>query len=397
MIVMCFLRALGELGLYYALAGTVAGSWGASRALPLLLAQSGCYALSAVFQDRRRPRLAALLPAACLLPLLGGTDRVVSLPPLAYLVCLAWRGDYCLRWERQADVFSLLWKIFLPFVPLAALFGCYEGVVSQGLPVFLAAASASILLLRSIRHGPEIYCRRAYQARNWLALALLLAGACLAGTDLFMGGMAWVYNAVVVPLLLGLAMAVGLVLAAVLPAIYRFIYHFLQDERAVITFPAGEEDFSDLAQSLVGADEDVSRRLLPALGIVAAAAAVFLLFRWLLRRRPGPSWDAAPLQGERRSAAAEPARRSVLPATYAGRVRAQYRQFLRLCRRRGGELSPSDTCAQISAKAGRWLADPEVLVALEEIYRRARYNNQASREDLAQARRLCGRLKKEIR
>ena len=61
------------------------------------------------------------------------------------------------------------------------------------------------------------------------------------------------------------------------------------------------------------------------------------------------------------------------------------------------ELSPSDTCAQISAKAGRWLADPEVLAALEEIYRRARYNNQASREDLAQARRLCGRLKKEIR
>lgn len=92
--------------------------------------------------------------------------------------------------------------------------------------------------------------------------------------------------------------------------------------------------------------------------------------------------------------AAEPHRREVLPATYAGRIRAQYRRFLKLCRKKGVDLSPSDTSAQVSAKAGRWLADPEVLSDLEAIYCRARYDNQATREDLAEVKRLCGQVRK---
>ena len=117
MVLMYFLRALEELGLYYAFAGTVAGARGASMTMAVLLVQSGCFALSALLRNRRWARLAALLPAAVLLFFAGGPDRIMSLPGFAYLVCLAWLGDYHLRWARQADVFSLMWKIFLPFIP----------------------------------------------------------------------------------------------------------------------------------------------------------------------------------------------------------------------------------------------------------------------------------------
>lgn len=394
MILMHFLRALADLGLYYAFAGAIAWCFGGSLALAALLLQSGCFALSSALRAKRWARLLALLPAAGFFLLPGGSwaDRAAALPGLAYLLCLAWTDGYELSWGRQADVFSAYWS-FLVFAPVFALCWDWQGVLNQGIPAMLLAAAASVLLLRSIRHGPEIYCRRAYQMRNWLAVAAMLAGACLASMDWFLGCISWTYDNVAVPLLLGMAMAVGLVLTAVMPLIYQLLANLFWEGDIDVAFPAGEAGPLDLARELAGESGNLGGRVLTALGILAAALAVFLLFRWLLRRRPGPETETNSRE-ERRTVAAEPPRREILPATYAGRIRAQYRRFLKLCRKKGVEISPSDTSAQVSAKAGRWLADPEVLSALEAIYCRARYDNQATREDLAEVKRLWGQVRK---
>ena len=392
---MHFLRGLSELGFYYALAGTVAAVFGGSLALWALLVQSGCFALSAALQKRGWVRWLAVLPAAVpfFLPGAVRADWIAALPGLGYLVWMIRREDYGLSWSRGADVFSMLWKVCIPFALLFSVYGGVKVVAGQGLPAFLLAAVSSVLLLRSIRHGPEIYCRRAYQMRNWLAVAAMLAGACLASMDWFLGCISWIYDNVVTPLLLGLAMAVGLVLTAVMPLIYQLLANLFWEGDIDVAFPAGEAGPLDLARELAGESGNLGGRVLTALGILAAALAVFLLFRWLLRRRPGPETETNSRE-ERRTVAAEPPRREVLPATYAGRIRAQYRRFLKLCRKKGVEISPSDTSAQVSAKAGRWLADPEVLSALEAIYCRARYDNQATREDLAEVKRLCGQVRK---
>ena len=404
MILMHFLRALSDLGLYYAFAGTIAGAMGAAMPLAALLAQSGCFALSAALEKRRWARLAALLPAAAilLLPAMGRADRVIALPGLAYLVYLAWLGKYELRWGRQADVFSLLWKAFVPFAPVSALFGCSGSVVSCGVPVFLTAASASVLLLRSLRHGKEIYLQPAYQARNWLAAAGLLACAYLAGTEWFLGFLGLIYDRVAVPLLLGAAMAVGMVCLALAPVLLGAVQWLLGRLSPVDLEPpaaSGTEGLLEQARDLVGAEAGFGWELLTALGALAAALAAFLLFRWLVRRGSGPPQRDSRVQGERRAISGEPApaRREVLPATYAGRVRGQYRRFLKLCRKRGLELLPSDTSAQISAKAQRWMADGETLAALEAIYRRARYGGRATREDLAEMKRLCAKVRREAK
>lgn len=392
---MHFLRGLSELGFYYALAGTVAAVFGGSLALWALLVQSGCFALSAALQKRGWVRWLAVLPAAVpfFLPGAVRADWIAALPGLGYLVWMVRREDYGLSWSRGVDVFSMLWKVCIPFALVFPVYGGIKSLTAQGLPAFLLAAVSSVLLLRSIRHGPEIYCRRAYQVRNWLAVAAMLAGACLASMDWFLGCIFWIYDNVVTPLLLGLAMAVGLVLTAVMPLFYQLLANLFWENDIDIAFPAGEAGPLDLARELAGESGNLGGRVLAALGILAAALAAFLLFRWLLRRRPGPEAEAISW-GERRTVAAEPPRREVLPATYAGRVRAQYRRFLKLCQKKGVEISPSDTSAQVSAKAGRWLADPEVLSALEAIYCRARYDNQATREDLAEMKRLWGQVRK---
>lgn len=401
MLLMHFLRALSNLGLYYTFAGTVAGAFGASMALANLLAQSACFALSALLQKKRWARLAALAPAV-LLPLgMGPADRLGALPGLAYLAYLAWQGEYSLRWGWQADVFSLLWKAFLPFAPLSALFGCQESIITQGMPVFLTAAVSSVLLLRSIRHGPEIYCQRLYQARNWLAVSLLLAGAWLASTDWSVACMEFVYSRVIVPVLLGIAMAVGIAVMVVVPVLLRLVVGLVN-----LLFQNGEaqppalSSFDDIlikAQEMAGVNEGFSEEFLTALVILASAGAALWLFRWMVRRRPGPEGEVSaqmervPLPEEHKE------ERTVLPATHAGRVRSQYRRFLKLCQKNGVELAPADTSAEVSDKAAVWTADRTDLEALEGIYRRARYNGQASREDAAEAKRLYAKLRKSVK
>lgn len=398
MILMHFLRALADLGLYYAFAGTIAGAMGGTMALAMLLAQSGCFALSAVLRKRRWARLAALLPAAAalLLPGMELADRTAALPGLAYLAYLVWQGKYELRWGRQADVFSLLWKAFAPFAPISALFGCHESIVSCGFPIFLTAAAGSILLLRSLRHGPEIYLQRPFQARNWLAVGLLLAGAYFASTDGFLTCLWLAYDRMLIPLLLGIAMAVGIVCMVAAQALWWGVNQLFKMGWEPSSAISAADSVLDQAREMVGAGEDFNGDILTALGVLAAALACVLLFRWLVRRKSGPAENAANLRGERRSIAEEPApgRRELLPNTCAGRIRGQYRRFLKLCRKRGVELSPSDTSAQVSAKAARWMAEAETLAALEEIYCKARYGGQATREDLAEAKRLYGQVKK---
>ena len=401
MLLMHFLRALSNLGLYYTFAGTIAGASGASMALVGLMALSACYALSALLQNRRWLRLAALSPAALFLFCVGPLDRLAALPPLAYLVYLAWKEEYSLRWGWQADIFSLLWKAFLPFAPISALFGCQESIVTQGIPVFLTAAVSSVLLLRSIRHGSEVYCQRPYQARNWLAVALLLGCAWLASTDWSMACVGFVYSRVVVPVLLGIAMAVGIVVMTVVPLLLRLVVWLINllFQRELMP-PLNLSSFDVLvskAQEMTGVNEGFGEDFLTALVILISAGAALWLFRWMVRRKPGPEEDPT-TQLERTSLPEEPRReRPALPTTYAGRVRSQYRRFLKLCQKNGVELTPADTSAEVSAKAAARTLDRPELEALEDIYRRARYNGQASREDAAEAKRLYTKLRKSIK
>ena len=101
-----FLRAMGDLGLYYCAAGTFAALFGGELALELLLLQSACYALSSALQGNQAARLAALVPALLLYVFpVAPADMVCAAPALAYLIYLAWTGNYQLSRYRQGGVF----------------------------------------------------------------------------------------------------------------------------------------------------------------------------------------------------------------------------------------------------------------------------------------------------
>lgn len=401
MLLMHFLRALSNLGLYYTFAGTVAGAFGASMALANLLAQSACFALSALLQRRRWARLAALVPAILLLLGVGTVDRLAALPGLAYLAYLAWQGEYSLRWGWQADVFSLLWKAFLPFAPLSALFGCQESIVTQGMPVFLTAAVSSVLLLRSIRHGPEVYRQRSYQLLNGVSAALLLALAWLASTDWFLNGLWAVYARVVLPVLQTVLMAVSLAGAVLFLLVFGLVMWLISlvSEAAWVETEAAaaQGELTKQVREVAGSGAEWLERVVLLLLVAAGAAALFYFFRWMTRRRADRAWVHG--AGDRLSPAEAARRREPtrLPRTYAGRIRGQYRRFLRHCRKRGIEIEASDTSEEVEAKACRRLVDRGAELAdLRLLYRKARYQGTATREEYARVKKLCGELQKEL-
>lgn len=395
MILMHFLRALADLGLYYAFAGAIAWCFGGSLALAALLLQSGCFALSSALRAKRWARLLALLPAAGFFLLPGGSwaDRAAALPGLAYLLCLAWTDGYELSWGRQADVFSAYWS-FLVFAPVFALCWDWQGVLNQGIPAMLLAAAASVLLLRSIRHGPKVYRQRSYQILNWISVAMVLVLAWLASTDWFLAGVGYLYTHLVVPVMLGLAMLIGLI-AMVLIAPLQLLAH-QQREKYI---PPSRGTLLAEAEGEMWAAGGPLDTLLPLLGALLAVAAVALFFRWLMRRRGAEPEQSLGPGAARTFHPEEPRRprRQALPYTYAGRIRGQYRQFLKHCRKRGIELEPADTSTEVSRKALRHLpGQAERLEEFRLLYQRARYRGEATREELHQAKRLYSQLKKEL-
>lgn len=403
MILMHFLRALAELGFYYAFAGTIAGSFGGSLALAGLLLLSGCFALSGRLRQKKWARLLVLAPAAgfFLLPGGGMADWIAFLPGLAYVLYLAWTENYALSWTRQADIFFAFW-IFPLFALAVTVYQGWQSLLAQGIPAFLTAASASVLLLRSIRHGPDIYLQRAYQALNWVSVILLLGVSWLASTDWFLEVVGLVYSHFVMPLLLGLAMLVGLLvllLAELFPWLIRFLVHLITRQKDKPMPQAPDSPLFGDSEARLQQIQDLLDQLLPLLGILAAAAALAFFFWWLMWRRDPDPERASGLRVSRLLHAESPdkKRRQTLPRTYAGRIRGQYRRFLRQCRKQGIEIEPSDTSEEVEAKALRRLADRGAELAdLRRLYRKARYQGTATREEYARVKKLCEQFQKEL-
>lgn len=399
MILMYFLRGLSELGFYYALAGTVAACFGGTRALWALLLQSACFALSAALQKRGRVRWLAVLPAAALFFLPGAVwaDRIAALPGLGYLIWMVWKEDYALSWSRQMDVFSVLWKVCPLFGLVFAVYGGVDSVAGQGLPAFLLAAVASVLLLRSIRHGPEVYRQRPYQLFNIISVALLLGLAWLAGTDWFLSGLGAVYTWLIAPVLQAVFLAAGAAGAVVFLLLYRLILWLIsltsKEPWVEMEMAAAQDELAVKAGELTSGGADWLGRIAVLLAVAAGAAALFFFFRWMTRRQAERTWTTG---GAGRFSPVEDARRRVsprLPRTYAGRIRGQYRRFLRQCQKQGIEIEPSDTSEEVEAKVLRRLPGRGAeLAELRRLYRKARYQGTATREDYARVKKLCGQF-----
>ena len=356
MTILYFLRALSELGVYYTLAGTAAALFGGQLQLELLLLQSACFALSGVLRERKGPRLAALLPCFLLLLLPGPmADRLLALPPAVYLAYLAQADSYRQLPEQQLQV----------------------------------------LLMRSLRHEADVYLQPRYQMRNAAGVALLGLGALVLGSKWTLLAARFLavnlYEYVFIPLFTAAGMLIG-VFFIWIPKLLYFGSTEDQWDPKEFSGDGGEEE----EELLAAASPELILQLLIAVAVVITLVTAFvLIYRWWRSREEGGP-EASPL--ERRdlpgAVRGQAGQRSLLGNSAVLRIRRLYREFLRTCRKRGVRFGPSSTSGEINSQAAQVLGPELPLTDIRDIYRRARYQGQASRSDAARLRKLCDQVKR---
>lgn len=402
MLTLVFMKIAADLALYYTFAGFFAALFGASSGVMLLIlaAQAVIFTLSYAARGVGRRRfLPLLLLALCwLVPGAGLADRIVIAPPALYTVYLAAKNIYEPDRFQQADIFSVFWKVMAGFSVFCALFGKTELVKSMVLPAGLIVLVCSVLLMRSLRHEPQVYCQVRYQAMNVLLICAACVCTLILSSDAFLGTclmiLRTVYNWVISPVLM-------LVIYLIILIVQVFIWLFSFFEFGELVSPDREgamemPDFQELlgleqsGQSAAGQWLD---RIAAAIVILAAAAVVILVFRALSKRKIARQ-SARAAREVRTGLTQRKERPDDIPAgSPAGRVRAQYRKFLKLFSAQALEREKSDTSLDISRRC-RGTFDDQSVGELRSLYIEARYGGRATREDVQRAKKLYTEIKK---
>jgi len=399
MIVVNLLRILVDLGFYYSIAGFVAAAFGGSGALAAAVLQAACYALSSVFTKNRALQLLSLLPMALGWILCRHTaDAILILPAALYVIMLVKNRDYSQNQSRQQRLFSVYWKVLLASIPIALLIGGSRFLTSVTLPYGILTLTCSVLLMRSLRHNPQVYCQRSYQLTNLSIVGAVLLFAAFLGSDFFLNcckaALGAFYRTLILPILNLVAELIVLLMQAVGYLIRKLDLKLpFKDGKINLNTEALSPSLQEDA-ALIDTNETL-RNLGITLLVIAAAVVLVLFFRWLSRKRySNPivnAFQGEKVDGFRSKTAAEKDPSAVRS------IRLQYRKFLKLCANYGVLPERSSTSRDIDARARQYSALQQISGPIRQIYIRARYAGQADSESVQQIKKLCAEGKKNAK
>lgn len=446
------LRTLADLALLLGIGALIAVPIGCPPAvLVMTLALgtaclTGAYALTARKtaarpQARRALPYLALAPALTPLAMPGAVPAGAALVVLAfvYLVLRVRRGSCEPGRDDALEAFGIYWKALLGMLVVCLVL---DRPVLTSFEVALGATGlgSHLVLLRSLRHGPEVYGRPRYQLVSLACAGGVAALACVLGSRAFLDAGRAVLGAlwghVVAPLFQMLALAVAGAVWAVVQAVAwlasRMGVQGPQQQQAP-QMGATDNPLLDLAQGQDGGE--LGQQVATALVVAAALAAGVLLVRWLARNA-GASHGQGPADRAATGPTEAPGHRTPVGRGNAARVRRAYRRYLHACARDGVPLLRSTTSqdvldawlregargaggeeagtggaggtpgasreaggthgkdgAPVASRAPGASAAPERDAArLRELYLRARYDGAATRDDAHEAGRLAKRL-----
>ncbi len=393
MLTLVLLKLISDLGLYYTFAGFFALFAGADAFLLLLgfILQAMAGFLTYPLRERGVLRFLPLfLLAVCfVLPGCGLAERLTLVPPAVYVIYLVVKRLYLPEWYAQVQIFRVSWMALLVFVVFALLMGCLKQLVAVTVPAGVTALICCVLLMRSLRHDRSVYQSPRFQAMNLATAAGVVLGALALSSDAFLGAAAavltWIYQTVCYPILMIFVyLLVGIV--QVIAWLFSWVqFGDLEQESSEVTVnTSGIEDMIEGMET--GRNSDVFMRVVTALVLIAVAVALFFIFRWLSNRAHRDMAETA--VGERTKVERKQVgRRFSFMSSPVERVRLQYRKYLKLCRTNGFAFEKSETSQEIEEKTGTAM-DMENVHAMRQIYIKARYHGEASKEDAAEAKRF---------
>lgn len=388
------LRMAGDLLVYSAFASFFAACLGGQPAPLLVLLPAVCYGVSACF-----PRCCVLRTAWAAVSLLGlllapgWVDRIACLPAVFYVLYLAWKGEYLLSADRQADLFLLFCKAYPVFAIAMSLCWNPIAMLTASLPAAVWAVLLQIFLMRVLRQPPAVHQQPLYLLGN-AGLLLGLGGVGLlvsrpAVLGAVQSAVETVYFGVAVPVLtVPLSMLAWAAEHLLMPAITAVLYWIASKsgnrDAASIMSTSGDSitssRFTPAAQPLLNGS-----LLLEGAGVILLVAGGIILFRRLLRKGRAPLTGAAPAEVHQTSRRARRRWPSFFLSPNA-RVRRAYGRYLERQARHGVTREPAETSLDLLGRTP--FLNPDAEGQLRRLYLKARYGECATPQDAAAAEQL---------
>ena len=383
------LRMIADLSVYFFFAELFVVSAGQPSQLLHMLLLSFCYGILTVLYTKNIKKLYILLPFLVLL--VPGRNLLALLPPIAYILYLVMKEHLGLSWDRQSELFSLSWKIFLAAGACICLSGNYSNFVQYSLPIAFLSIITSVLLMRMLRQDSSIYLNPQYQRKNCMIfLAVLL--------------LAWLFSRDFVFELIGNAIST-FYMKGIYPILSLCITCFVALLRLVMNlfswFKLGEIKFeenqlpegamgpthADLTTTIGRHVGDVES-ILTILAIAILLVLAFFFFRWLALHKGEESFISQGLEMIRGTDSS--ATKKERATTTVLQIRKQYRIFLKLYREHGGRLETATTSEDVLTYSSKVLPKEShaLLQEMRDIYLHARYRGTASKADLKRMKQI---------
>lgn len=405
MIPVYLLRALTELSFYHAFASILLAAIGPIHPLAALLLPCGCFAASAALQEKKKRVLSwlALLPMVAFpfLPGVSWVEMLVYLPPCMEVVLLIARHDAFPERCRMIDVFSLFWKVYIPVMLIVLLLGGTAWLTAGSLLIALICCVSGTSLLRTLRHAVTVQTQWPIQVINLLAVGGVLLLAFVFSLPQTVSGaealLLAVWQYIVSPVIMAIA-ALASVAIGWIYFLFKWLLSILHGEfdEMPAEMSGGDGMLKEIEEAAGLQDMSMLLVILRGVGILALVILAAAFFVWISRRteRRAPLQSGAVLNP---MPMVHPASRRLLPGTPAGRVRAQYRKFLRLCRQCGVTPTPSSTSLDVTRSTQPFRPDEAAAMELRELYLSARYASAATPQDAQRAKQLLKELTEQMK
>lgn len=407
MLMLVFLKITADLALYFTFAGFLAVVYGAWSGFVFgsVLLGAAVFTVSYALKDKGWARFVPLV-----FGIIGGlagassiAECVVVIPAAVYIWYLAGKEVYEPDRYSQMGIFSVFWKVFLAFGLLMTVAGKAEEITAVSVPMGVLTMAASVLILRSLRHEPEVYLQRNYQMTN------LLLVVCVVGLVLFLSSQMMVtlvvmtvktlYQWVVLPVIM-LVVYIFAVIVWLISKLFAFvkIKKLETDQQPQMQIM----DVNQIFEGMVpGANhEELFAKILMGIGIVAAVIICILVFRMLANR----DREVRKVSGVRDERTKTVIKREKTKHrsenTHVEIVREQYKRFLRMLAQQGVVTEKAHTSLDVQKQYRRVERSEEIdgklADELRQIYIAARYGQDAGAQEAQRAKEICSEIKKIV-
>ena len=386
------LKMLCDLCIYYSFAGFLATFYNGRSDLRVLILPVIAAAVSVMLRDKGNLRyLAPLLLIPAFLRSFILVDILLLLPPTIYLITLIIHLDQFSGRFDYSDIFSAYARLY-PVFALIMAFNWSERLLTSSLPFALMFFISGVLLLRILRHNPEVVFNQRFLLNNSLGILIATTAGIFLGSPwsvyLYKSILSNFYFRVVAPILIFFVTCVVYILRPLFALIESMANRSTVEE--VLTL-SGEFEQIEYEEVLLRQSSDFLRAVFYLAVISLLIYLTYRLFKKLNVYQMKDEIDGGVTQRRYSLAAGES---STASNRGSNPIREVYRRYILMCQRDGFKLEKFTTSADLAHHSLNRVPGSDLPQRLRDIYIAVRYGDlPAGREEIDQAKSIISILR----